>query len=1055
MPTNKTCYKVVLASPSDVTTEREAVDSVIAGINNIKKSKNICYDLYRWETDSYPTFHAKGPQGVIDEALKIEDAHIFIGIFHTRFGTPVLDSDSGTEHEIKQAIKTWEEKQSPEIKLYFKNAAVNPYELNFAQFEKVKNFRESVMSDGILCDFTTTEEFKTELNTHLHKYIDDAEAAPPVASLAPSSAPTPQTSTARPLIPKPSPIFTGRTKELADFNNIIKSSNTLVIEGLGGIGKTDFAAMCLKELPPEKLVWFDCLPESTIDALIDASGFPDLLKGEQKTDLAKHVGYISLIERDGLTILLDNFHDLANDSLIEFFKYAENRLENARIIILSRVHPKELLQTANIKLIGLEADAFDYAKKILAHYHNVTPDDFNIKVICKRLKGHPFAILHAMRLLSYGDVTPDEIIEHIIRPDDPDDALSKRLLGAVFDHPRSTEDEKQLLLNSSVFRSRIERAAFTNISNGKDITNALHRLMDKQMVTLLNGLYETHPLVREFCYERLEDKVTTHLIAADFFKQKRQTMIDPSIEEEIFHHLYSGNALYGAADLVVEEGEGLILAGHTSVLKDMIEKLTALKIERSKFHLYLGDIAQIRGEWDTAKTNYEKAFTSNDKGDSAIEAWIKYGEILFKKGLVEEAKGYFDDAYSTCNKNTDLQKMKARVLNNIGLICKHFGDYLGAETKMTEAFAIQQLIKDYVGEATTLNDIGGIYLSQSNLPKALTKHKEALKISKEKDDKNGQANALNSIGSVYKTQGNLSEALTKYEEALKISTEIGNKKSIAATLNNIGLVYMTQDSCPEALVKYEEALKIFNEIGDRSGQAATINNIGLLYKAQKKLPEALIMLNKSLKIRKDISNKKDQAATLNNIGSVYKAQGVPLDALKKFKESLKIHKDIGNMEGQANNLHNIGSVYKDQKKLRDALIKFKESLKIRIEIGNRDGQANNHHNIGTIYLKQGKRKDAITSLFLSLAMQNEIGLSEKRKRITKDFIFNVKNTVGPKNFQIIAQESFNALPQDLQPHLPLSELTSNKTIQPQKKVNMNALCPCGSGKEQKDCCDAH
>jgi len=137
----KTCYKVVIASPSDVVSERETTLEAINIINESFKKSTAFLEPYMWETDADPSFHPKGPQGIIDEALNIENSDIFIGIFYLKFGTPAIGSDSGTVHEVRQAIEANERNNTPEIKLYFKIPSKNDLsalnEYNLKQYESV------------------------------------------------------------------------------------------------------------------------------------------------------------------------------------------------------------------------------------------------------------------------------------------------------------------------------------------------------------------------------------------------------------------------------------------------------------------------------------------------------------------------------------------------------------------------------------------------------------------------------------------------------------------------------------------------------------------------------------------------------------------------------------------------------------------------------------------------------------------------------------------------------------------------------------------------------
>src|SRR4051812_11095595 len=98
MPHQINKIKVILAWPSDVSAERKIIGEVIEEINGyISQDKSLEIELLSWDTDTYPGLHIDGPIGKSDEDLGFEDADLVVGIFWTRFGTPVYDAQSGTE----------------------------------------------------------------------------------------------------------------------------------------------------------------------------------------------------------------------------------------------------------------------------------------------------------------------------------------------------------------------------------------------------------------------------------------------------------------------------------------------------------------------------------------------------------------------------------------------------------------------------------------------------------------------------------------------------------------------------------------------------------------------------------------------------------------------------------------------------------------------------------------------------------------------------------------------------------------------------------------------
>jgi len=639
----------------------------------------------------------------------------------------------------------------------------------------------------------------------------------------------------RSLIPKPKRIFAGREKELKEFENALRKSTIISIEGLGGIGKTEFAAKCIEEfVPEEKTIWFECIPDSKLDFLIELSGYPDVIKGENKTELAKYSGFTDLLERDEKVIFIDNFQEVQDISFNDFLEFSGRRLSKAKIVLIGRQHTEiENVLPTPIRLDGLKNDSITYAKRIIeTAYKGLDISDKALERVCDNLKGHPLAIELAVQLLSFGE-TPDNIIPRIVHLKDKSEQLSKRLLDEIFNHPKSTDQEKQFMLNFSIFRGKVKSEAIQFILDDESVLSTLYKLIGKLMISLVGNQYETHPLVREFCYELLENKKELHRKGAEYFKTERTEKLDPVLEERIFYHLTNAERWEEAADFISQKGEQFILFGHTNTIMEMMNAVILKGFEKPEFYLYYGDIAQIKGNWDDASKYFEQAYSYpvvNEK--VSAEAFMKYGEMLYRKGKVKESLGFFEEA-DNISKKSNHPRTEARSKNDIGLVYRMFGNLNLAEKKFTEAIQIQKDTNDRAGIATSLNNFGSVFDSQGDLKAAMEKSNESLKIREDIGDRAGIANSLNNIGYVFRAQGNLNAAMEKYNESLKIRENIGDRAGIANSLNNIGYVFDSQGDLKAAMEKYNESLKISEDIGNQAGIANSYHNIGTIYEEGK------------------------------------------------------------------------------------------------------------------------------------------------------------------------------------------------------------------------------
>jgi hypothetical protein len=109
---------VLIASPSDVNDERDAVTTAIHDWNAVNAHPdtiNILLYPIRWEAHSYPESGDR-PQALLNRQI-VARGDFLIGIFGARLGTPTGVAESGTIEEIEQFRKA-----GKYVALYFSNA---------------------------------------------------------------------------------------------------------------------------------------------------------------------------------------------------------------------------------------------------------------------------------------------------------------------------------------------------------------------------------------------------------------------------------------------------------------------------------------------------------------------------------------------------------------------------------------------------------------------------------------------------------------------------------------------------------------------------------------------------------------------------------------------------------------------------------------------------------------------------------------------------------------------------------------------------------------------
>ena len=167
---------IFVASPSNVSEERDQVDSVVQDINSTHaKQMSVRFEVFRWERDIVPGF-GENPQDVINAQLPPYD--IFLGILWHTVGSPTKKAESGTVEEYERAKARYDQNSdSVRLMLYFKTSPPLSLEnIDPQQFEKVSAFRKRIEKEGGLYQkFSTLDDFVQLLKLNLIQFAYDLQ----------------------------------------------------------------------------------------------------------------------------------------------------------------------------------------------------------------------------------------------------------------------------------------------------------------------------------------------------------------------------------------------------------------------------------------------------------------------------------------------------------------------------------------------------------------------------------------------------------------------------------------------------------------------------------------------------------------------------------------------------------------------------------------------------------------------------------------------------------------------------------------------------------------
>lgn len=671
-------------------------------------------------------------------------------------------------------------------------------------------------------------------------------------------------------IGKSSKLFTGRKDKLKELNESLQKNEIVSVTGIGGIGKTQLTLKFLEKFEKSRITWQEFTEESRFDTFIVASGFEMIIQSSI-SEKEKFSALVDKINEYRRIVIWDNFHDNHDETFLRFLDFSSNKLSaDSKIIIVSRSFHL-IKKFKSIKLIDFK-ESEEYAKVLIDERHrNLKLDDDEIKAICEYVKGHPLALELALNLCD--SISYKKVIGKLAQHKTGVDELSQRIFEEILEQETTTSIEKEFLYKFSAFKGRVSETEIEAIFDEQYFYVAVPQLTDKYLIEYDSGYYDTHPLIREFCYEKLEDKKELHFKIASWLISQRGEKLNTLLEERIFYHLKGAHNNLEIYKTIEFYGRDYVREVFFEPLKEMIVFVEHQNMKNQLFDLLLGDMYELNGEYDKAISCFKKVFDSNINEELAVEGLLKYGNVLRVKGKTEVCLKFFNQAKLIATEK-GFKKYIAWSLNNISLIKQMSGEMLESLKLKLEALNIITELLESSNDinlkqdiSTLYNNIGSNYAMELaktyDSQKALKYYGMSLDIQIEINYSIGISRCYNNIGNVYAsnkfTGFNLEKGLEYYNKAVLLQIQIGDKSGLANTYNNISTIYSTESydfHCFDTALKYaKQSFSISQEIDDKGVLSYACQNLTKIYFALKNYEECIDSVFKAYAINKILKAK--------------------------------------------------------------------------------------------------------------------------------------------------------------------------------------------------------
>jgi tetratricopeptide (TPR) repeat protein len=156
----------------------------------------------------------------------------------------------------------------------------------------------------------------------------------------------------------------------------------------------------------------------------------------------------------------------------------------------------------------------------------------------------------------------------------------------------------------------------------------------------------------------------------------------------------------------------------------------------------------------------------------------------------------------------------------------HLDRFADAESQLQTVLDLATAAGDLVGQGHAQRGLILLWNRRGDPRRALQHARQAVDLFQRAGHIGGQARALNSVGEFRLMLGEHEQALIVCKQALALQQDIGDAAGQAGTWENIGYAHHHRGDYAEAITCYRHALTLYREVGDRYYEPDTLIKLG-------------------------------------------------------------------------------------------------------------------------------------------------------------------------------------------------------------------------------------
>lgn len=630
-------------------------------------------------------------------------------------------------------------------------------------------------------------------------------------------------------MPKPHHLFLGRDLELIELVHSMETDRLIVIEGIGGMGKTQLLLNALDNVRYHNpVIWIDAEALSTMEDLF-------MLISNEVSKINGVVvdgNLIDTLATIRITLVLDSLESLLipfRDEVEDFIEVVMTQSEEVQLLITSQVDLSIFDQQKT--LLKLEGIPSDYSEAIIKSLlqETIQISDTELEWIIDFCGGHPLSLKLSCSLILFLK-SVQKTIAHLQQVDslkqplrtkhDKSTALSI-CLSTIYNN--LTDEQKEILHFAKFFPGGVKTLQIESLLKAKELETNLAVLQQFFLIETEYDILDTERILiqnpfRKFLYDlSIIENNEAHLV------RELEVLLGISIEALIIDHYYIETSLKGSAEygILRMEAEFLNIMEAFSVAKQKLNKNSTHLTEKSRdeYQRVIANITSSLGKYFFVRGSFEQGILMAKEGVSINIEQSNYESAATQLVYLSQIQSRQHDFSGFNNTVKELSKLAESTKNDYSIICNNWvkGRFYSEKGENKEALI-------YFEEAVRLMKI--------RMQRNLEEETEEIIISRMIDEPINMREEGNlgliytEIGRIYESTNNPTKALEYYQSGLEIELKLNDEINALSCCYHVGNCFIDLQQFDKAFEHYFICIQGFQRHRNYEYMANTMAELG-------------------------------------------------------------------------------------------------------------------------------------------------------------------------------------------------------------------------------------